>query len=524
MHRILSTLVFTLILSLAFAQLPDSRCGMNKEEADMLIKMTAEAKALAEKGELTKSGEITWVPVKWHLVGQNNGSGRVADEEVFQQMCSWNDFYADQEIQFYIDGGTFNYINSTPAYTNPREGGGLLALQGAKQQFGGGRMNVFVVQNAGDIEDGDGDPTNNPQSAGYYSPQWDWIVVRNSDVLNSNETINHEAGHFFSLSHTFRGWDFFPYNEAVHGNPAPVFSPQPNVRTEAQDRQGGCANCSTAGDLLCDTWPDYQLSTNYHTGNCDYNGQIMDPCGVLVEPTRENTMSYFFGCDQTFSSQQKGLISASLNLRRNQGTINRSLVPQRIADVEPGFELISPLEGESLPFNNVAHLDWENVPGATHYLVYVDRFSSFGVQQEEYYVDYSGLTLYDLSPNDEYFWKVHAFNSTSTCAGWSPTNSFNTGDGATAVESIKALTTWSLSPNPVHNQNEVTLRMRATDSFEGLISIRDITGKTLMERSERLNTGDNTIQLNTSTLENGIYVVSINNGDAVSTKKLIVAN
>ncbi len=513
MIKIISTLLCSLFLCSASGQMPDVWCTMTAEEGDLQIEMTKKAKKAYENGEVLKSGEITWVPVKFHIMAMSNGIGGISEIEIFEQLVKWNEFYLDQEIQFYIDGPTFNRIENTAAYEDPRGTAGSFQLQNAKNQFFG-RMNIFIPLNSGDIS-GVG------TSAGYYSPQGDWIVVRKNEIANSSETIIHEAGHFFSLSHVFRGWDFEPYEEAVHGNPAPAFSPG-QLRTENQDRQGNCANCSFAGDMLCDTNPDYLLSQNYSSGNCDYNGSIMDPCGVVVEPPKENVMSYFFGCDQVFSEQQKGLISANLNERRQGGSINKNLEPDRIAVVESGLTVVSPLEGEVLAFNNIAHLDWEDVPGATKYVVDVDKFSSFNVQNERFIVDYSGLTLSDLNADDVYYWRVYPFNSTSTGAGWSSTNSFTTGDGTTAVESIAALDTWTLSPNPMTIDSDVLVTLRAKSTFNGLISVKDITGKTMSQTMETLGVGDNTIKINTADLQNGIYIVSITSGDSVSTKKLIV--
>ena len=525
MIRILTTLILSFSMVFAFAQTPERWCGMNQAESDLLIKQTAESIRLAEQGLTLRSGMITWVPVKWHIVANNSGALGISETEVFEQMCAWNDFYADQDIQFYIDESGFNYINSTAALNDPRTGGGLLQLTAAKQNHGGGRMNAFIVQAAGSIDNGDPNPDNWPSAAGYYSPANDWIVIRKNDVQLSNETMNHEAGHFFGISHTFRGWDFLPYNIGIHGNQAPAFSPNPQVRTENQDRTGSCSNCQTAGDLLCDTNPDYQLNVNFHTNNCDYNGDILDPCGVEVQPNVDNVMSYFFGCNlQEFTTQQKAVISANLNNRLQVGTINRNLEPARIADVEAGdITVISPMEGEVLTFNNVAHLDWEDVPGATKYVIDVDRFSSFGVQQERFFSDFSGLTLEDLNENDDYYWRVYPYNTTSTCAGWSQVNSFTTGSGVTAVESISAIDKFTISPNPVNNQSAVNVRLNVSETFDGTLSIRDITGRLVMERAESFNAGNNNFEFSTRDLQNGIYLVSVRTETGVNTAKLIVS-
>ena len=49
-----------------------------------------------------KSGVITYVPVKVHIVGQTGGTGKVTKHAVFTMLCKLNTVYLDQDIQFYV--------------------------------------------------------------------------------------------------------------------------------------------------------------------------------------------------------------------------------------------------------------------------------------------------------------------------------------------------------------------------------------------------------------------------------------
>jgi hypothetical protein len=80
---------------------------------------------------------------------------------------------------------------------------------------------------------------------------------------------SHEIGHALGLLHTFE--DF--YGE------------------ELVLRSGGCSNCSTTGDLVCDTEADKDISSQYFS-NCAYIGNLKDACNntYIMEP--DNVMSY----------------------------------------------------------------------------------------------------------------------------------------------------------------------------------------------------------------------------------------
>jgi Pregnancy-associated plasma protein-A len=80
---------------------------------------------------------------------------------------------------------------------------------------------------------------------------------------------SHEIGHALGLLHTF---------EDYYGD-------------ELVLRSGGCSNCSTTGDLICDTQADKDIES-YYFSNCAYIGNLKDACNntYIMEPA--NVMSY----------------------------------------------------------------------------------------------------------------------------------------------------------------------------------------------------------------------------------------
>jgi Pregnancy-associated plasma protein-A len=122
-----------------------------------------------------------------------------------------------------------------------------------------------------------------------------------SDAMSSISQISilaHEMGHCLGLYHTFENW---PSNAT-------------NIPTLIENvaRTGTCKNCTTNGDLLCDTPADFNYS-NYNFSSCIYDGTTLDPCNVPYSPLMNNIMSYYNLCSNTFTSEQGDRMRFFLN-------------------------------------------------------------------------------------------------------------------------------------------------------------------------------------------------------------------
>lgn len=103
-------------------------------------------------------------------------------------------------------------------------------------------------------------------------------------------TLTHEVGHCLGLYHTFE-WTWGAGNQ--------------NQVKEKVARNGNCVNCTTEGDLLCDTPADPHELASYagsdtlyllvweHMTNCVFDTTVLDNCGDMYNPDETNIMSYF---------------------------------------------------------------------------------------------------------------------------------------------------------------------------------------------------------------------------------------
>jgi hypothetical protein len=271
----------------------------------------------------------------------------------------------------------------------------------------------------------------------YYSPLQDWIVSRRDQIngLANNSTIPHETGHFFSLMHPFLGWESSGgFGPGSAGWPvAPVIAPD-GVATERQDG----TNCSTAGDRICDTGPDYKFAF-LQAGCSAYNGGAKDPLGVVVDPLENNTMSYFDACSSySFTPLQATAMQADLN-SASRNYLDNSFSPASVSFTTPTDLLVSPVSGSTVQFYNAVQLAWNAVDGATHYLVEVDIIPTFATTNVKTYITTStSLALNDLVGSETYYWRVKPFNQYYTCAVPRSRN-FKTPAAASAVADINGL-------------------------------------------------------------------------------------
>jgi len=488
-------------------------CGTTIEDQTALLPRLEANKNAALSVGITERNAVQYVPIHFHLVGDNNSDGKLSINKVLDQLCVLNQQYQNQDIQFYLSPhsttayGLFNTtINNNNVFLNQTNA--TLMTQRRHSRA----LNVYAVEEP---------VSGNTQLPGtitqaYYTGNRDWIVMRKSEFSNSlrNGVLAHEIGHFFSLPHTFFGYETNPFNTADAGWPkAPVLSPG----GAATERANG-TNCTTAGDRICDTPPDFGFTAN----NCnEYAGGAQDPLGTVVNPSEKNFMGYFNGCNYEFTPQQQNIIRADLNAG-NRNYLDNTFNPAATQFTTPATLLTAPASSSTVPFYDQVQLEWNTVSGATHYLLEIDVTPQYAsTQLQSYLLTTNSKSITTLQPGRTYYWRVRPFNQYYTCAA-ARQRSLKTPQTSSAPE-LHFLQSAVMAPNPVPSGLPAMLTIRSTVPFEAKVDIMDASGRTVQQSGPyAFNSGETTIELSTERIPAGLYFLRMYNAEGSMVKKWAV--
>lgn len=214
----------------------------------------------------TARNDVFHIPVKLHSFGSDNGHFRLDSFLVQIALEDANDIYASADIVF-VQCGAVNEINSSEHLEFEKYTDEYICDEHDAE----GAINIYFAPN---VVRQDGS-TLCGYAYGYANKNR--VIMDNGCALNGT-TLAHELGHSLSMLHTHsRGLGV----ELVDGS-----------------------NCNIAGDLLCDTPADPNLSDHVNS-SCVYTGGEMDPNGQPYQPDTRNVMSYSRKSCRTHFSQQQ---------------------------------------------------------------------------------------------------------------------------------------------------------------------------------------------------------------------------
>ncbi len=485
-------------------------CGNSGGEWDIMLteRLLQNIQTLRDNPADVEFRNIVYVPIRFHMVANTNGAGRVTYGQVLDVLCRLNQDFDSLNMQFYIKALNDN-INNTAIYQTQYSAGTVMNLLRDNTA-----MNIWIVDLAAGSPPGPNDPPG--VTLGYYSPQRDWIVIRRDQANLSSTTLPHEVGHFFSLKHTHNGWDAQPYNPSVHGSPAPSISPG-NVPTERQDG----SNCQTAGDFICDTPPDYNGLG--HTG-CNYTA--LDPTGTPINPDEQLFMSYFDGCvrDQYyFSNTQKNLIAADYN-SASRNYLRPNITPNT-TQITQAPTLTFPINNEFTPGFNQVNFQWTGVAGADFYLLEIDLASNFTNNPIRIIVPgATSHTVTTLLANRTYFWRVRPYNAYRTCAPFTPAAQFRTNNVMVSVPEIEELGEWTVSPNPIGAERRLFIRLNTLQHFNGSLRLHNATGQVVKHVGQQyVPAGESMLEIDLANLPRGLYVLTIEHRQGREQRRIVIA-
>jgi hypothetical protein len=219
------------------------------------------------------------IPYKVHIIRTSSGTGGISTASLTTAFNNVNTIYTTANMHF-KQCGNINYIDSDTYYSfNSANEAALTSANNV--------TNVINIYFTNSVTTSSGSA-----ACGYaYFPGGPDVIMMNNSCAVNGSTLPHEIGHYFNLYHTHSTSNGA---ELVNGT-----------------------NCSSAGDLLCDTPADPQLSSSTVSSACVYTGTATDANGMAYTPDPNNIMSYSRkACRTFFSPQQYARISFSaLNQR-----------------------------------------------------------------------------------------------------------------------------------------------------------------------------------------------------------------
>ena len=259
------------------------------------------------------------INVYYHIVRKSNGTGGFDVNNLSNVTDILNEAYNPNEI--YINYISYDYIDNDNYYTlDPHQYSSTdyyydnLFSTNRKTNA----INIYLV---GSLEYG---------IAGRARIGNNVFAIENDFALTS--TMPHELGHCLNLLHT---------HETYYG-------------VENIPRTGPNANCSVAGDLLCDTPADPNLLNNVDT-NCNYTG------GNGYSPDTHNYMSYSLPqCRNSFTDgQEMRMRDAIASNPILQNVVGNSC---KLADIEGPYNFCSNEQVTYVINNVLPPFNWTTSP------------------------------------------------------------------------------------------------------------------------------------------------------------------
>lgn len=468
-----------------------------------------------------RSNATTYIPVAVTSVSNTNGVGHANASNLLAMICDMNNDYADQNIVFYLKD-SIRYLRNDALYNDAFSNSAIYYMSSNKVA---NAVNIYVS------------PTVGNSVASYYMPSGDFVFIITSEANGTSNTATHEVGHFFSLNHTFYGWEGVSYHSRYNTTTTPTRIGGELVENVA--RTGTNKNCTNAADGFCDTPADY-ISDRWECPYIGSNGVIAtDPLGVETDPDESNYMSYYFdACVIAFSAEQKAAIARDIARR---GWSNNP-APAIMGNINiDNFTALSPINNVELLANgsNNISLSWEPLDNANMYMVYIDRLfygqsvpPNLTLFTTGNHITFSSSLLETL-PNaniaHEYRWYVRPMNSTNLCGANTTYNYFKTSLNGTqvAVEEFNAETKelgLTIMPNPIQN-NQVRLQVSSYEAQEVTFRIFSADGRMVMQQNkQQLMSGENLLTIDLGQMSTGLYTLVVTDNKGVNkTSRFTVA-
>ncbi|MFV0539817.1 MAG: GEVED domain-containing protein [Aestuariibaculum sp.] len=348
---------------------------LKRIESTKKIRMQTSAK--------TASGTMRYVAINPVIYRKDDGTGGLTFEQLNTGLSNINASYRAIGIEFYISGAESDLTSINDSeflagnYTSSNESTnhGIYGESDA--------INIYFV-----------DATNSGVSG--YAPRIPANQSGNKATMANpyvtGKVLSHELGHYFNLIHTHQG-----------STNSDITKRELVTRLDVETGGRLPANCSTEGDLVCDTPADPYGRTDgtTTTNNCTFASTITDVNGDFFSPTLRNFMDYYFCDNNIFTSGQYSRMSdaydyltragapfnfsapltvqsapANVTVTLMSASVNTGATVSRtdVSAVETGYivERATSVDGDYVPIGGVApntteFADTKTEAGATYY-------------------------------------------------------------------------------------------------------------------------------------------------------------
>lgn len=501
-------ILFAFMASLPFISAQNLHdCGvdhaMDTENKNRMLR-NRDAYSLSDLEAIRAQRSTIYIPTTIHICGNTAGAGFASPSNAFKMLCRLNADFADQNIQFYLNDIRFVYNDAIFADAYNATTMNLMASYKVINN-----LNIFTNANV------------SRPVAGYYSPSRDFVFIQNGSVSGNSATLTHEVGHFFTLPHTFYGWEGENAVTDYSNTPAPAFINGHPVEYVAR------TNCQNAGDGFCDTDADY-LSFRF---NCPISLLVQDPSGAVITPNASFYMSYSSdACMSIFSQDQKDAMLSDIMNRSwlnllapaNSDTLDASAIT---ATFPPNMDTLFSQSSTHLEF------EWDtmSIPGVTNWIFLLEQ-TIFGVSVANVFQEFVSGTnkvnvpVSNLINNRDYRWSVHPYNDGYTCANKSNYFYFKTATLTTIeeIENNSSSLSFSIYPNPNSGGN-LQVSLQSEKAMAADLQIYAIDGRLLSQvPTLSLQGGVENFSIDVSMLGTGIYFVVLHTEKGVYRQKLVL--
>ncbi len=200
-----------------------------------------QAKKTITNSEFLKSSNLICINVYYHIVRENNGTGGYNSNQLDDITNTLNTAFNEHNL--YLNNSGFDYIDNSTYYNIDDTGNSTTEFDALVQiNINPNAINIYIINNA-------------TSYAGRANGILSQALVIEKNYANT-QVVSHEVGHCLDLWHTFQGTaaNTSGCAEAINGS-----------------------NCSSCGDLVCDTPADA------NTGNSGG-----------YTPDMDNIMSYYY--------------------------------------------------------------------------------------------------------------------------------------------------------------------------------------------------------------------------------------